>query len=406
MRRGLVAVVAVVAAFIRGAAGTCRELGPAADQGRRRERAHGPEREQLPRQAEHHPRRAGRGARRTHGRVPGRRRPRRRGVDRRAGREDRQGTRPAPRREDLPAEGQGGRPRAAAAPGERGRRAPDLAAAQPSAAGRQSRAAAAGLRRHARKPRIRSPARCKISQWEKDNVVSLADSFSLPTYGDWPKRVLRRAVHFIGYPYVWGGMSENQQVTFGVTSRGGFDCSGFVWRVYKLQPYPNGGSLSSAIQGRTTYQMSGEVPKSKRIRVRPPEGRRCRLLRRGWAPLEPVRGRPHGNRARKRLDDPFLQPGSGVRAAHGLVSRPFCLGPPAAPRGRAPVGAGNPLDCSFEQALSESLKGGMLRLPGCADTSARPTRPNTGDDRNASLEGKARARCSCRRPSGRFSERP
>ena len=72
-------------------------------------------------------------------------------------------------------------------------------------------------------------------------------------------------MHFIGYPYVWGGMSENQQVTFGVTSRGGFDCSGFVWRVYKLQPYPNGGSLSSVIQGRTTYQMSGEVPKSKRI---------------------------------------------------------------------------------------------------------------------------------------------
>ena len=104
-----------------------------------------------------------------------------------------------------------------------------------------------------------------MSQWEKDSVVSLADSFSLPSYGEWPKRVLRRAVHFIGYPYVWGGMSENQQVTFGVTSRGGFDCSGFVWRVYKLQAYPNGGSLSSVIQGRTTYQMSGEVPKSKRI---------------------------------------------------------------------------------------------------------------------------------------------
>jgi cell wall-associated NlpC family hydrolase len=105
----------------------------------------------------------------------------------------------------------------------------------------------------------------QISQWDKDNVASLAGSFSLPNYGDWPRRVLRRAVHFIGYPYVWGGMSENQQVTFGVTSRGGFDCSGFVWRVYKLQPYANGGSLSSVLQGRTTYEMSGEVPKSKRI---------------------------------------------------------------------------------------------------------------------------------------------
>ena len=105
----------------------------------------------------------------------------------------------------------------------------------------------------------------QISQWDRDNVASLADSFSLPNYGDWPKRVLTRAVHFIGYPYVWGGMWEHQQVTFGVTSRGGFDCSGFVWRIYKLQPYPNGGSLSSVLQGRTTYQMSGEMPKSKRI---------------------------------------------------------------------------------------------------------------------------------------------
>lgn len=105
----------------------------------------------------------------------------------------------------------------------------------------------------------------QISDWDRDNVEALADSFSLPRYGAWPKQVLKRAVHFIGYPYVWGGMSEHQQVTFGVTSRGGFDCSGFVWRVYKLQPFPGGGSLPSVLQGRTTYQMSGEVPKSKRI---------------------------------------------------------------------------------------------------------------------------------------------
>ena len=104
-----------------------------------------------------------------------------------------------------------------------------------------------------------------VSQWEKDNVVALADSFSPPAYGDWPKRVLQRAVHFIGYPYVWGGMWEHQQTLFGVTDRGGFDCSGLVWRVYKLQPYAGGGSLSSVLQGRTTYQMSGEVPKTKRI---------------------------------------------------------------------------------------------------------------------------------------------
>jgi cell wall-associated NlpC family hydrolase len=92
----------------------------------------------------------------------------------------------------------------------------------------------------------------EISQWDKDAVDGLADSFSLPDYGPWPKRVLQRAVRFVGYPYIWGGMWEHQQTLFGVTDRGGFDCSGLVWRVYKLEPYPNGGSLSSVLQGRTT----------------------------------------------------------------------------------------------------------------------------------------------------------
>ncbi|MEO8290082.1 MAG: NlpC/P60 family protein [Gaiellaceae bacterium] len=104
-----------------------------------------------------------------------------------------------------------------------------------------------------------------LSQWEKDRVSSLAGSFSLPAFGDWPKKVLTRAVRFVGYPYIWGGTSEFQQVTFGVTSRGGFDCSGYVWRVYKLEPYPGGGRLPTVLRGRTTYQMSGEVPKSARI---------------------------------------------------------------------------------------------------------------------------------------------
>jgi len=66
-------------------------------------------------------------------------------------------------------------------------------------------------------------------------------------------------------PYIWGGTSDGAETEFGVTSRGGYDCSGFVWRVYKLQSYANEGALASVLRGRTTYQMSGEVPKSKRI---------------------------------------------------------------------------------------------------------------------------------------------
>ena len=104
-----------------------------------------------------------------------------------------------------------------------------------------------------------------LSEWEKNRVNALAGSFSLPAFGAWPNKVLARAVRFVGYPYIWGGMSEKPQVTFGVTSRGGFDCSGFVWRVYKLQPFPDGGILPTVLRGRTTYQMSGEVPRAKRI---------------------------------------------------------------------------------------------------------------------------------------------
>ena len=104
----------------------------------------------------------------------------------------------------------------------------------------------------------------ELRPWDIDWVKSLAGSFALPGLTAWKTRVLKRAVRFVGFPYIWGGIWEHQQTLFGVTDRGGFDCSGFVWRVYKV-PFGGGGSLSSVIQGRTTYQMSGEVPKSARI---------------------------------------------------------------------------------------------------------------------------------------------
>jgi cell wall-associated NlpC family hydrolase len=99
-----------------------------------------------------------------------------------------------------------------------------------------------------------------------------AMSFSLPTFTTWQKRVLARAARFVGYPYVWGGMWEYRETLFGVTSRGGFDCSGFVWRVYKLQPFSGAPLLGTTIHGRTTYDMSGEIPRAQRVgfaRLRP-----------------------------------------------------------------------------------------------------------------------------------------
>jgi cell wall-associated NlpC family hydrolase len=93
--------------------------------------------------------------------------------------------------------------------------------------------------------------------WELDGVKAAGLSFALPQLDPWQQRILQTAVSLVGYPYVWAGESERER---------GFDCSGFVWRVYKLQSYPDSGGLADTLEGRTTYQMSGELPRAQRIR--------------------------------------------------------------------------------------------------------------------------------------------
>jgi len=96
-------------------------------------------------------------------------------------------------------------------------------------------------------------------------VQRAAASFTLPQLTPWQTQILTTAVSYVGYPYVWGGTSPTREVDFGVPAVGGFDCSGFVWRVYKLTPYPDEKNLADVLRGRTTFQMSGEVPRSKLI---------------------------------------------------------------------------------------------------------------------------------------------
>jgi cell wall-associated NlpC family hydrolase len=100
---------------------------------------------------------------------------------------------------------------------------------------------------------------------ETQGVRDAALTFELPELTTWQRQILHTAVSFIGYPYVWGGTSEKAQAPLGVHTPGGFDCSGFVWRVYKLQTYAGAPQLNQTIKGRTTTQMSGEVAKSARI---------------------------------------------------------------------------------------------------------------------------------------------
>ncbi len=74
-----------------------------------------------------------------------------------------------------------------------------------------------------------------------------------------PGAKLALAASKIGMPYVWGG--ETDGVSPG-QAHGGYDCSGFVWRVF----------TPAVIGGRTAAQMAGQIRKSERIRfedVRP-----------------------------------------------------------------------------------------------------------------------------------------
>jgi cell wall-associated NlpC family hydrolase len=106
----------------------------------------------------------------------------------------------------------------------------------------------------------------RFRDWETASLEEAAAEFALPEYTPWQRKVLQVAVNLIGYPYVWGGTSSRPQTLFGVSSRGGFDCSGFVWRVFKLQRYAGGEALAATIRGRTAAQMAAEVPRAKRIR--------------------------------------------------------------------------------------------------------------------------------------------
>jgi cell wall-associated NlpC family hydrolase len=96
-------------------------------------------------------------------------------------------------------------------------------------------------------------------------IAGEASTLALPELTAWQRRILTRAVRFVGYPYIWGGSSERPQAPFGKDVPGGFDCSGLVWRVYKLEPFGAAPQLAETLQGRTTYVMSAEVGPAKRL---------------------------------------------------------------------------------------------------------------------------------------------
>jgi cell wall-associated NlpC family hydrolase len=100
-----------------------------------------------------------------------------------------------------------------------------------------------------------------LSSWDVPYAQQTLSPFQLPQMTANELQVLRIAISRIGYPYVYAGTTDD---TSDGLAHGGFDCSGFVWRVFKI----SGLSWGNAIQGRTAAQMAGEIPRSQRLKMR------------------------------------------------------------------------------------------------------------------------------------------
>jgi hypothetical protein len=85
--------------------------------------------------------------------------------------------------------------------------------------------------------------------------------YQLPPMTAAQRKPLRLAVSKIGMPYVWGGETDTARGADGPQVHGGYDCSGFVWRVFKLSGNPAGRSIG----GRTAADQAGEIPTARRI---------------------------------------------------------------------------------------------------------------------------------------------
>jgi len=94
-------------------------------------------------------------------------------------------------------------------------------------------------------------------------VREALERFDLPDYSARQLRALRIAVARIGMPYVWGGETDRRSSFFGGQVHGGYDCSGFVWRIFKLGGLPQGPQIT----GRTAAGQAGEIAKGARVRA-------------------------------------------------------------------------------------------------------------------------------------------
>jgi cell wall-associated NlpC family hydrolase len=103
--------------------------------------------------------------------------------------------------------------------------------------------------------------------WARQKAALWADA--LPAWTPLQRAVLGFALRWSNAPYVYGGTSPEPQQLFGLPTAGGFDCSGFVWWVMKLQTYTTGQTTWSGNAQigslRTTEQMAEALAVPDRI---------------------------------------------------------------------------------------------------------------------------------------------
>jgi cell wall-associated NlpC family hydrolase len=97
--------------------------------------------------------------------------------------------------------------------------------------------------------------------WETQDARAVFARFVLPQLGPARRRALSSAVSRVGMPYVWGGETDRGGPALGGQEHGGYDCSGLVWRVFKLTGNPVGRSIG----GRTAAQQAGEISRGERV---------------------------------------------------------------------------------------------------------------------------------------------
>ena len=263
--------------------------------------------------------------------------------DRAARRAARRRARPRRRGDALLPRRPRGRNQAARALRPRGRRPPARPALQPPRGRGRPRADVVGSG-HSRRGRLfgrPDPALPRLGD-RVDRGGGRASS-CCPSSPNWQQRVLTYAFGLVGYPYVWGGTSTTRQAPFGVDAPGGFDCSGFLWQVYKLRALPGRRGprrrdprphrRADGRRGRTRAGASASPSSSPATCSSSAPAARARRRRRSTTPgsTSAAGWMVHSSRY-----------GVDAREARRLVPRALRLGPAPAGRSRPRVGRKSP----------------------------------------------------------------